>query len=262
LHRHFVVSRIAAVRTSCPTLHRCVSSSFPTESSIPTKERGSSPTSGSGGAVFDKISFIGTGMMAQAILEPLIKRNVQPADQITVYDVNDQMMDNVAGKFGVRTAQSLSELVHGADLVVCAVKPQNLTAGFFKEVRKGKPTDDAILLSIVAGKTMSEFERGGFSKIVRSMPNTPATIGKGMTVWSCSNNVSSVERRKVRDVLQTMGEQLYVDDESFIDMATSISGSGPAYIFMVRRECSRIWNVTLLVTRPSLTESPELAGFA
>jgi NADP oxidoreductase coenzyme F420-dependent len=199
-------------------------------------------------------------MMAQAILEPLIKRNVQPADQITVYDVNDQMMDNVASKFGVRTAQSLSELVHGADLVVCAVKPQNLTAGFFKEVRKGKPTDDAILLSIVAGKTMSEFERGGFSKIVRSMPNTPATIGQGMTVWSCSNNVSSVERRKVRDVLQTMGEQLYVDDESFIDMATSISGSGPAYIFMVRREYSRIWNVSLLVARFSLTESPEFAG--
>jgi pyrroline-5-carboxylate reductase len=172
--------------------------------------------------------------MSQAILEPLITRGVQPSDKITVYDVNDQMMDKVAGKFGVRTAQSLPELVSGADLVVCAVKPQNLTPGFFKEIRKGKPSEESILLSIVAGKPMSVFERGGFQKIVRSMPNTPATIGQGMTVWSCSNNVSSVERRKVRDVLQTMGKQLYVDDESFIDMATSISGSGPAYIFMVR----------------------------
>ena len=186
------------------------------------------------GGVFDKIACVGAGMMAQAILEPLIKQGVQPAERISVYDVNDHALELAAKKFGVHTAKSLSDVVKDANLVLCAVKPQNLTPGFFKEIRKGKPGDDSILLSIVAGKTLSAFEKGGFSKIVRSMPNTPATIGQGMTVWSCTPNLSTDERRKIRDVLGTCGKQMYVDDESFIDMATSISGSGPAYIFMVR----------------------------
>jgi len=96
-----------------------------------------------------------------------------------------------------------------------------------------KQANNPIALSIIAGKAINVFYDGGFTKIVRSMPNTPATIGQGMTVWSCTENLTVEERKKIRDILSTCGKSMYVDDESFIDMATSISGSGPAYIFML-----------------------------
>jgi pyrroline-5-carboxylate reductase len=89
------------------------------------------------------------------------------------------------------------------------------------------------VLSVIAGKPMSVFEEGGFTKVARSMPNTPAQIGKGMTVWSCTTNIDSDERDKIMQMLCSFGLQVFVDDEDFIDMSTSISGSGPAYVFML-----------------------------
>ncbi len=77
--------------------------------------------------------------------------------------------------------------------------------------------------------------RGGgcFTKVARSMPNTPAQIGKGMTVWCCTPNIETEERHKITQILSSFGKQIYVDDEDFIDISTSISGSGPAYVFML-----------------------------
>jgi pyrroline-5-carboxylate reductase len=125
----------------------------------------------------------------------------------------------------------LCKVIKDADLVICAVKPQNLDRSFFESL--GTPSDNTTLLSIVAGKSMETFLDGGFSKIARSMPNTPAQIGQGMTVWTCTNNIESDEREKIKHVLGSMGKALFVDDEGFIDMSTSISGSGPAYVFML-----------------------------
>lgn len=236
--------RLAATRSS--TLFRTTTPSVAYYSSSSTLD-----------AAFDKIACIGTGKMAQAMLKPMIEQGVQPANQIQIYDVSLNTMESVAEKFGVQTASSIPELVADADLVLCCVKPQNLTPAFFQEVRKGG-IDNTILLSILAGKSIDVFQQGGFTKVVRSMPNTPATIGQGMTVWSCTPNLDKEERKQIRNILSTCGKsvrecmtwmwlsfddisfclpngsQMYVDDESFIDMATSISGSGPAYIFMVR----------------------------
>jgi pyrroline-5-carboxylate reductase len=206
--------------------------------------------------VFGKIAFIGTGKMAQALIHPLIEKGVQPASQIQVFDVSESAMRHMESAYpGVQTANSIPELVKGADLVLCAVKPQNLTESFFKECRKGQPTDESIFLSIIAGKKASTFEEGGFSKIVRSMPNTPATIGQGMTVWSCTPNLTADERKKIRSILGSTGKSMYVDDEAYIDMATSISGSGPAYIFMVKKQLPCVVSF-IAAARPALSPPP------
>lgn len=166
----------------------------------------------SGSAVFDKISFIGCGMIAQAIMEPMISQGIQPASKIMVYDVNVSTMQHLEEEHGVKSAESMQTLVHDADLIICAVKPQNLTEAFFNEVRKGieaNPRKESIFLSVIAGKGMDVFQNGsGCRKVVRSMPNTPATIGQGMTVWSATPNLNVEERKKIREVLSSCGKSV------------------------------------------------------
>ncbi len=90
----------------------------------------------------------------------------------------------------------------------------------------GNVRDDAILLSVVAGTPIQNFIDGSsVQKVARSMPNTPAQIGAGVTVWSCTENINADERKKINSVLNSFGKTVFVDDESFIDMSTSISGS-------------------------------------
>jgi pyrroline-5-carboxylate reductase len=158
--------------------------------------------------VFNKIACIGTGTMAQAFIEPMVAGNVQPPEKFTVFDVNVATMKQVAQSYkGVATAESIHECVRGADLVICAVKPQNLTSSFFAETKKGAQAC-CVLLSVVAGKRLETFYEGGFTKIVRSMPNTPATIGQGMTVWSATDNLTVEEREKIRIVLNSCGKSV------------------------------------------------------
>lgn len=147
-------------------------------------------------------------MMAQAVMEPMIVSQLQPPAGFTVYDVNDSTLQSLHDKYGVNTADSIPECLDNADLVLCAVKPQNLTPRFYAELQKCDTRQNSILLSVIAGKAMSCFEQGGFTKIVRSMPNTPATIGQGMTVWSCTPNLTTEERKKIRQVLSSCGKSV------------------------------------------------------
>ena len=163
-----------------------------------------------GAGVFNKISFIGSGMMAQAVMEPLIVQKLQPAKQIMVFDVNFSTMQKLEAQHGVQCAESIKELCNDSDLIICAVKPQNLTEAFFQEIQKGVEVSskEPIFLSVIAGKGMQVFEQGGLTKIVRSMPNTPATIGQGMTVWSATPNLTVEERKKIRQVLSSCGKSV------------------------------------------------------
>lgn len=176
--------------------------------------------------------------MAQAMISPLIDTKVQPAEEITVYDVSTNAMDHVSSSYpGIGVAQTIPDCVADADLIVLAVKPQNVNK-VYAEIRRARSAstlrDDAVILSIIAGLPISSFANGtGLPKVARSMPNTPAQIGKGVTVWSCTDSVSLGERSRIKEVLCCFGKAIFVDDESFIDMSTSISGSGPAYIFLL-----------------------------
>lgn len=194
-----------------------------------------------GPAVFDKIAFIGTGKMAQAMIDPLI-RNGQPEEQVAIFDVSTKATKGMQKRYpSIQKAESIGDAVNDADMIVVAVKPQNVNEAFWSQFPspKGggengfKLRDDATLLSICAGVPLQAFMPSGVSKIVRSMPNTPSTISQGMTVWCCTPNLTTGERDDVSRLLHSFGKAIYVDDEKFVDMSTSISGSGPAYIFLL-----------------------------
>jgi pyrroline-5-carboxylate reductase len=223
-----VVDKWGRVSATTSSMASTMSSSFPNARFLSVA---------TGPAVFDKIAFIGTGTMAQAMIGPLI-RNGQPQEQVSIYDVSTKAMKVVQKKFPtIQTAESIGDVVNGADMIVLAVKPQNVNEAFWEQFPKnGSPyhlRDDATLLSICAGVPLQAYMPSGVQKIVRSMPNTPSTISQGMTVWCCTSNLTTQERDVVSRLLHSFGKAIYVDDEKFVDMSTSISGSGPAYIFML-----------------------------
>jgi pyrroline-5-carboxylate reductase len=117
-----------------------------------------------------------------------------------------------------------------ADVVVLSVKPQRLS-----EVMKGIKSirKDALVLSIVAGATIQKISTAlKHNSIVRSMPNTPGQIGEGITVWAASNGTTEAQQQVARQILGALGEEVFVEDEGYLDMATALSGTGPAYVFL------------------------------
>ena len=161
-----------------------------------------------GAGIYDKIAIIGTGKMAQAMIKPLVVNGFQPEDKIAVYDVSPAAMKNVKKEYpDVQLAQTIEELVSDADMIICAVKPQNIDQAFWDQFPE-KMRDDATMLSIVAGKPLRDFLPSGVKKIVRSMPNTPAMIGQGMTVWCCTPSLTTHDRELVKQVLSTMGKNV------------------------------------------------------
>lgn len=134
----------------------------------------------------------------------------------------------------IQLSTSIPDAIEGSDLIILAVKPQNVCKVYSEMVEGGTIREGSTLLSIIAGKPISSFIDGtGIQKIARSMPNTPAQIGQGVTVWTCTPNIDVEERAKIDRVLCSFGKSIFVEDESYIDMSTSISGSGPAYIFLL-----------------------------
>jgi pyrroline-5-carboxylate reductase len=116
-------------------------------------------------------------------------------------------------------------------VIVLSVKPQTLEK-VLKELR-GVVRPDALLLSIVAGASISKISRGADHKVVvRSMPNTPAQIGEGITVWTASPAVSETQRELTRLILSAFGKEIFMEEETYLDMATALSGTGPAYVFL------------------------------
>jgi pyrroline-5-carboxylate reductase len=178
-----------------------------------------------------KISFIGGGTMGEAIMSALIENGICTAGEVSVSDVSPERRSYLAGKYGVFVTESNRESASRGDIVVMAVKPQNL-----EEVMSGMSdslNEGQTVLSIVAGKTVGTLASGlGHPEVVRAMPNTPAQIGLGVTVWTAAPAVTVERRRQVEKVLGVMGEAFYTADESVLDMATAVSGSGPAYFFL------------------------------
>jgi len=179
--------------------------------------------------------------MAQALIAPLITQKLQAPSSINAFDVSDEALKQVEELYpGVQVSNSIQDSVQDANLIVYAVKPQNV-GKVHAEIRRAKEDrgtdgvrDDAIILSVAAGTPIANFVEGSLvEKVARSMPNTPAQIGAGVTVWSCTENINADERKKIKTVLDSFGKSVFVDDEKFIDMSTSISGSGPAYIFLL-----------------------------
>jgi len=177
-----------------------------------------------------KITFIGGGNMGEAILSALIKNKVTLAKDITVSDTDETRRKFLAGKYGINISRDNVTAITDADVIVFAVKPQVLT--IIMPDLKGKIKPEQLMISIIAGARVATLKNGlTHTAIARSMPNTPAQIGEGMTVWTATREVTATQRKKTEQILSVLGKQIYVEDEKFIDMATAVSGSGPAYLF-------------------------------
>ncbi|MXZ71895.1 MAG: pyrroline-5-carboxylate reductase [Acidobacteria bacterium] len=178
------------------------------------------------------LGFIGAGAMGSAMIGGLASRHGVEPGQLTASDRHDERLDEVRGQFGVGTTHDNRAAAAGAQVVVLSVKPQVLP-GVLRELR-GHIDPNALVLSIVAGATIETMATGlDHRAIVRTMPNTPAQVGEGMTVWCATPEVSEAQRAQASAIVGALGRQWFVEDEAFLDMATAISGSGPAYVFLM-----------------------------
>jgi len=177
-----------------------------------------------------KIAFIGGGNMGEAMLSALLNKQVAEAKSITVSDVSEPRRQYLAQKYAVKVTPDNRLAITSVEIVVLAIKPQNLTAVMNELKNQLKPAQ--LVISIVAGIRIDTLRQGLNHKvIVRSMPNTPAQIGEGVTIWTATSEVHSIQKKRAGSILGAMGKEFYVDDERYIDMATAVSGSGPAYLF-------------------------------
>lgn len=178
-----------------------------------------------------KIAFIGAGVMAEAIIAGVIRDGVATAECIVAAGPRVHRGQVLQERYGIFTQVDNVEAVSEADIVVLAVKPQHLKA-VLPEL-KGKLKPDALVVSIIAGATLKKISQGlDNPNVVRSMPNTPAQIGAGITVWTAAPAVSEKQRLFAREILSALGEEVFLEDEYYLDMATAVSGTGPAYVFL------------------------------
>jgi len=178
-----------------------------------------------------RIGFIGGGMMGEAMIKSLLAKGVAKPDDITVSDVSKSRRDILKERYGIKAVADNREVVKAAEAVVLAVKPQEL--GKVLDELKGLSSEQ-LVLSIVAGATLESIGQGlGHSCLVRAMPNMPAQIGEGMTVWTATAEVNQRQKEIAQSILAAMGKEIYVSREKYIDMATAVSGSGPAYVFLM-----------------------------
>ena len=177
-----------------------------------------------------RITFIGGGTMGEALIKCLLDKKVVPPQDIVVSDVNELRRELLAREYKVKTSADSSRAVENADVVVLAIKPRDLAE--VMEVIRGSLRQQAIL-SIVAGASLSTLSDGlTYPYIIRAMPNMPAQIGEGMTVWTTTSEATQEHKKMARSILSAFGKELYFPDEKYIDMATALSGSGPAYVFL------------------------------
>jgi pyrroline-5-carboxylate reductase len=176
-------------------------------------------------------AFIGSGAMGEAMIKGLISQANLPPQQITASDTREERGLELAQKYGVRHTTDNRAAVEGAKIVVLSVKPQVLHDVL--EQLAGHIAPEALVLSIVAGARTEAITSLLLHKaVVRAMPNTPAQIGLGMTVWTCPASMSQLHRDQAKAVFGSIGEEVFVSDERYLDMATALSGTGPAYVFL------------------------------
>jgi pyrroline-5-carboxylate reductase len=179
-----------------------------------------------------RIAFLGCGIMGEAIIASLLKEELVTVGQMTGAEPNARRRAELAERFHVSIIESNLEASAGADVVMLTVKPQSLES-VFRDLR-GRLTPDQVVVSIAAGATIARLRSGlEHAAIVRAMPNTPSQIGYGMTVWTATPEVTEEHGTMVDAVLTAMGRAVKVQDENDVDMATALSGTGPAYVFLV-----------------------------
>jgi len=179
-----------------------------------------------------RLAFIGGGTMAESMMRGLFEKHLVPPSHVQASGPRRERRAELVKRFGVKALASNAEAAAGAHVVVIAVKPQVLPT-VLRELR-GKLQQEQLVISIVAGAPLGVLRDGlDHAAIVRAMPNTPAQIGMGVTAWTATAEVDREQRDRAKAILGALGEELEVDEESFVDMATALSGTGPTYVFLL-----------------------------
>jgi pyrroline-5-carboxylate reductase len=178
-----------------------------------------------------RIAFVGPGMMAEAMVTGLLQQEVVPPEAIILSGPRPGRLERLEESYGVSGTTENLESVAKADVVVLSVKPQS-----FQDVQEelaGKIPAGALVLSIIAGTRLETLTEGlVHPAVVRAMPNTPAQVGEGITVWTTTADVTEVQHQQASSILGAFGQELHVEEEDYLDMATALSGTGPAYVYL------------------------------
>jgi pyrroline-5-carboxylate reductase len=178
-----------------------------------------------------RLGIVGTGVMAEAMLAGLLERDLIAPGEALCTHPRAARREQLATTHGVRTAADNREAVRDTDIVLLAVKPQML-AGVMAELR-GSLRPEQLVISIIAGASTTAIGAGlDHPAVVRCMPNTPAQIGRGVTVWFATDSVDERGKARTRAMLAALGREFEVPDERQVAMATAVSGTGPTYIFL------------------------------
>lgn len=180
----------------------------------------------------EKIVFIGAGNMAEALISGILKMNLFRPEDITVTDIRRERLEYIKEKTGVKVLLSNRSAIKGAGIVVLSIKPQ-VMADVTKEI-SGFLDRDAVVISIAAGirTSLLEMELGERVKVIRVMPNTPALIGQGVSAISLGRYTGDREEDLAKEIFAAVGEVVVIREE-LMDSVTAISGSGPAYVFLL-----------------------------
>ena len=178
------------------------------------------------------IATVGSGVMAEAMIAGLLRGALVKPERVIASHPRAERREALEREYGIRTVADNLEAVRDADVVVLGIKPQMLDKvgrEIGPHLRRGQ-----LVLSVLAGATTAALTGIlGHDQVVRSMPNTPARIGKGVSVWYATPETTEAQRAQAAALLGALGLQLEVDDEKMVAMATAVSGTGPTYVFLV-----------------------------
>lgn len=178
-----------------------------------------------------KFAIIGAGAMGEAIIAGLLRQKLTSPENIHASEPRLERCEELRIKYGIKASPQNVQVLANADVVLLSVKPQILDK-ILKEL-KGFIPSEAVVISIIAGATIDKISKGlAHQAVVRTMPNTPGQIGKGITVWFASDVVTEKHLEKARLILQALGEHIQVNEEYYLDMATAVSGTGPMYVYL------------------------------
>ena len=187
-----------------------------------------------------ELGIIGAGNMGSSILKGVITSNFLVSDDITVFDLNQEKVENLVKKYGIKASESENELVEKSNILILSVKP-NIVPIVLKKI-KDKLDKNTIILSIAAGVSIDFIEKniGSDKKVVRTMPNTPAQVMQGMTAVSFNSNIEENEKNVIFKLLNSFGKSVEIE-EKLMHVYTGIRGSLPEYVYVFIEDLADGW---------------------
>ncbi len=184
-----------------------------------------------------KLAFIGCGVMGESIIAGLLRKGLVDPQNISASHPREERRNELTEKYRISVFAKNADAADflegsGNSAAIICVKPQRIDHVLNDLKNSFEP--EQLVISIVAGATIKKFtEKLDNARIVRAMPNTPSQIGAGITAWTCGKDIGETEREHIQQLFSALGKELFVETENMIDMATSLSATGPTYVFMV-----------------------------